>query len=51
MVIQMEVLLLLRVDLATIFFPYDVKNCSFHISEELYWNFDEDCIESIDCFW
>ena len=33
------------------FFPYEVENCSLHISKELCWNFDGDCIESVDCFW
>jgi hypothetical protein len=32
------------------FFPYEIKNCSFYVFEELCWNFDEDCIESVDCF-
>lgn len=26
-------------------------NCAFKISEELFWNFDEECIQSIDCVW
>jgi hypothetical protein len=31
--------------------PYEVENCSFHDCEEFCWNFDENCIESIDCSW
>jgi hypothetical protein len=31
--------------------PYEVENCCFHLDEELRWNFDGHCIESIDCFW
>jgi hypothetical protein len=31
-------------------FPYEVENCSFHVCEELIWNFDGDCIEFVDCF-
>jgi hypothetical protein len=37
--------------LAWLFFPYKVENYSFHLCEKLCWNFDEDCIESADCFW
>ena len=32
-------------------FPYKVDYCSLKFYEELCWDFDEDCIESIDCFW
>ena len=32
-------------------FPYEVENCSFHVCEELCWNFYGDCIEPVDCFW
>ena len=32
-------------------FPYEVENCSFKVFKELWWNFDGDCIESVDCFW
>ena len=31
--------------------PYEVDYCSFKVCEELCWDFDGDCIESIDCFW
>jgi hypothetical protein len=31
--------------------PDEFENYSFHIFEELCWDFDEDCTESIDCFW
>jgi hypothetical protein len=53
MVIPPEVLSLLRIVLAILFlfvFPYEVENCSFHVCKELCWNFDEDHIESVDCF-
>jgi hypothetical protein len=26
------------------------EKCSFYVFEELCWNFDGDCIESVDCF-
>ena len=32
-------------------FPDEFENCSFHVFEELCWNFDGDRIESIDCLW
>ncbi|KAL6086712.1 hypothetical protein STEG23_032488 [Scotinomys teguina] len=32
-------------------FPYEVESCSFQVCEELCWDFDGDCIESVDCFW
>jgi hypothetical protein len=25
-------------------FPIEYENCSFHVFEELFWNFDGDCI-------
>jgi hypothetical protein len=31
-------------------FPDEFANCPFYLSEKLSWNFDGDCIESIDCF-
>ena len=31
-------------------FPDEFANCPFYLSEELSWNFDGDCIESVDCF-
>ena len=31
-------------------FPDEFANFPFYLSEELSWNFDEDCIESVDCF-
>jgi hypothetical protein len=31
--------------------PDKFENCSFYLSEELSWNFDGDCINSVDCFW
>jgi hypothetical protein len=31
--------------------PDEFENCSFYLCEQLSWNFDGDCIESIDCFW
>jgi hypothetical protein len=33
-----------------LFFPYEVESCSFHVCEELCWNFDGDCIESVIAF-
>jgi hypothetical protein len=32
-------------------FPDEFANCLLYLNEELSWNFDEDCIESVDCFW
>ena len=33
-------------------FPYEVECCSFRVCEDFkVWDFDGDCIESIDCFW
>jgi hypothetical protein len=31
--------------------PDEFENCPFYLGEELSWNFDGDCIESVDCFW
>ncbi|KAL6081428.1 hypothetical protein STEG23_000899 [Scotinomys teguina] len=31
--------------------PYEVENCSFQVCEELSWDFDGDCIKSVDSFW
>jgi hypothetical protein len=31
--------------------PDEFENCSFYLCEELNWNFDRDCIESVDGFW
>jgi hypothetical protein len=28
----------------------EFASCHFYLSEELGWNFDGDCIESVDCF-
>ena len=53
MVIPPEVLLLLRIVFAILgffIFPDEFANCPFYLSEELSWNFDGDCIESVDCF-
>jgi hypothetical protein len=33
------------------FFPDVFENCSFHVFEELCWDFDGDFIESVDCLW
>ena len=33
-----------------LFFPYEVEYYSFEVYEESYWDFNVDCIESIDCF-
>jgi hypothetical protein len=55
MVIPQAVLLLLRIVFANLgyflTFPDEIENCSFHVFEELCWDFDGDCIESIDCLW
>ena len=32
-------------------FPYEVEYCSFEVCEELCWDFDGACIESLDYFW
>ena len=32
-------------------FPHKVKYCSFKVCKGLCWNFDEDYIKSVDCFW
>jgi hypothetical protein len=54
MVIHTEVLLLLRIVFAILgFFALldEFENCSFHIFEELCWDFAGNCIESLDCLW
>ena len=35
------------------FFPFlhEIENCVFHVCEELSWNADRDCIESVDGVW
>jgi hypothetical protein len=48
------ILVLLLLLLLFFFFfvtPDDFANCPFYFVEELSWNFDKDCIESVDCFW
>jgi hypothetical protein len=53
MVIPPEVLLLLRIvsSYPRIFiFPDEYANCPFYLSEELSWDFDGDCTESVDGF-
>jgi hypothetical protein len=53
MMITLEVLLLLRIvfDILDFFvIPNEFANCSFQLYEELSWNFDGNCIESVDCF-
>ena len=32
-------------------FLHEVDYCSFQVCEELCWDLDGDCIESVDCFW
>jgi hypothetical protein len=32
-------------------FPHEVENCPFKVYKELCWNFDGNCIKSVDCFW
>jgi hypothetical protein len=54
MVIPPTVLLLLKIVftiLGFFAFPGEFKNCSFHLFEELCWDFHGDYIESIDCLW
>jgi hypothetical protein len=59
MVISLEVLSLLRIVFTILgffcvvpgVFPYKIENCFYHVFEEFGWNFDGDCIESIDGFW
>jgi hypothetical protein len=34
-----------------IIFTYEVQNWSYKVYKKLGWNFDGDCIESVDCFW
>jgi hypothetical protein len=54
MVITPEVLLLLRIVFPILGFfiiPNEFANCSFSLYEELSWNFDGGCIESVDCYW
>jgi hypothetical protein len=31
-------------------FPYEGENGSFKVFNKLCWNFDGDCIKSVDCF-
>jgi hypothetical protein len=52
MVISTEVLLLLRIFFAILGFLLFQMNLqiALSISEELSWNFDGDCIESVDWF-
>jgi hypothetical protein len=33
------------------FIPDEFSDCPFSFVEELSWNFEGDCIESVDCFW
>jgi hypothetical protein len=52
MVIPLDVLLLLRIVFCyfgSFAFPDEFENCSFHVFEELCWDFDG--IESIDYLW
>jgi hypothetical protein len=57
MVIPPEVLLSLRIDFAILgfffffCFPDEFADCLFYFVEEFSWNFDGDCIESVDCLW
>ena len=44
-----EVHLLYNIAFAILFFfSYEVEYCSFEVCEELCWEFDGDCIESVD---
>ena len=53
MVILPEVLLLLRIVFAILGILLFQMNFQIALSnsEALSWNFDGDCIESVDCFW
>jgi hypothetical protein len=53
MVIQPEVLLLLRIVLAILgFLFFHVKlRFAFAVCEESCWKLNGDCVESVDCFW
>ena len=54
MVIPPSVLLLLRIVFAILcFMPFqmNLKIALFHVNEELCWDFDGNCIESVDSFW
>ena len=33
------------------FFSYEIQYCSTKVCEGLCWDFDGDCMESVDCFW
>jgi hypothetical protein len=49
-----EVLLLLIIVFAILGFfliPDEFENCFIYLCEELSWNFDGNCTESVDCFW
>ena len=50
-VITLEVILLFSQSWIFLFFPYEIENWSLHAFEELCWDFDGDCVESVDCFW
>ena len=53
MVIPPEVLSLLRIVFAILGFLLFQMNLQIALSNsvKLSWNFDGDCIESVDCFW
>jgi hypothetical protein len=53
MVIPFTVILLCSILLTLLSYfvyvlPYEVENCSFKTYKELCWNFNENCIESVD---
>ena len=54
MAVPLEILLLYGIVLAILFFclifPYEVVYCSFKVCKELCWNFDGDCIESLNFY-
>lgn len=50
MVRPSTVLLLFRIVLAILFFPYQFEYCPFKICEEFCWNFAGDYTEPVDCF-
>ena len=44
-------LIVFKIMIFFLFFPYEIENWSFHAFEESCWDFDGDCVESVDCFW
>ena len=54
MVIPPAILLLLGIVfiiLGPLPFQMNLRIVFFHVFEELCWDFNEDCLESVDCLW